>query len=116
VLPKMIPCASFSQPFDLLQHIALCLWLEDSHAEFSLDIASEERGSIRDLYKKAHWQVHGPTFYQLHLLFDKHHSDQLEVMDALAERIQTLGGVALALAHDGVEESRIARAPRGPRA
>jgi starvation-inducible DNA-binding protein len=69
--------------------------------------------AIRDLYKKAHWQAHGSTFYQLHLLFDKHHSDQLAVMDALAERIQTLGGVALALAHDVVEESRIARAPRG---
>jgi starvation-inducible DNA-binding protein len=69
--------------------------------------------AIRDLYKKAHWQAHGSTFYQLHLLFDKHHSDQLAVMDTLAERIQTLGGVALALAHDVVEESRIARAPRG---
>jgi starvation-inducible DNA-binding protein len=69
--------------------------------------------AIRDLYKKAHWQVHGPTFYQLHLLFDKHHANQLEVMDALAERIQTLGGVAIALAHDVAEETRIARAPRG---
>jgi len=34
-------------------------------------------------------------------------------MDAVAERVQTLGGIALALAHDVVEESRIARAPRG---
>ena len=69
--------------------------------------------AIRDLYKKAHWQTSGPSFYQLHLLFDKHHDQQAELMDTLAERVQTLGGVALALAHDVVEETRIARAPRG---
>jgi starvation-inducible DNA-binding protein len=69
--------------------------------------------ALRDLYKKAHWQTSGATFYGLHLMFDKHHGEQLEIMDALAERVQTLGGVALALAHDVVEESRIARAPRG---
>lgn len=69
--------------------------------------------ALRDLYKKAHWQTSGATFYALHLLFDKHYSEQLEITDALAERVQTLGGVALALAHDVVEESRIARAPRG---
>lgn len=68
--------------------------------------------ALRDLYKKAHWQVAGPTFYELHLLFDKHHGAQIELMDAIAERVQTLGGVALALAHDVVAESRIARAPR----
>ena len=69
--------------------------------------------ALRDLYKKAHWQTSGATFYGLHLLFDKHHGEQLEITDALAERVQTLGGVALALARDVVEESRIARAPRG---
>jgi starvation-inducible DNA-binding protein len=69
--------------------------------------------AIRDLYKKSHWQTSGATFYALHLLFDKHHAEQLVVVDTLAERVQALGGVALALAHDVVEESRIARAPRG---
>jgi len=69
--------------------------------------------AMRDLYKKAHWQTSGASFYELHLLFDKHHGEQLEIMDALAERVQTLGGIALALAHDVVEETRIARAPRG---
>ena len=69
--------------------------------------------ALRDLYKKAHWQTSGATFYELHLLFDKHYDEQLELMDAIAERVQTLGGVALALSHDVAEESRIARAPRG---
>lgn len=68
--------------------------------------------AIRDHYKKAHWQTSGATFYELHLLFDKHHGEQLEIMDALAERVQTLGGVTLALSSDVVTESRIARAPR----
>jgi starvation-inducible DNA-binding protein len=71
--------------------------------------------AMRDLYKKSHWQTSGSTFYELHLLFDKHYTEQLELVDALAERVQTLGGVALALAlaHDVAEESRISRAPRG---
>src|ERR1700679_1640343 len=69
--------------------------------------------AMRDLYKKAHWQTSGSTFYELHLLFDKHYSEQLELIDSIAERVQTLGGVALALSHDVAEEWRIARAPRG---
>jgi starvation-inducible DNA-binding protein len=47
------------------------------------------------LYKKHHWVVAGPTFYQLHLLFDKHASEQLELVDLLAERVQSLGGIAV---------------------
>lgn len=69
--------------------------------------------AMRDLYKKAHWQISGPLFYELHLLFDKHYEEQLELADALAERVQTLGGIALALAHDVAGETRIAHAPRG---
>src|ERR1022692_1459895 len=69
--------------------------------------------TLRDLYKKHHWQVAGPTFYQLHLLFDKHYGEQAELVDALAERIQTLGGVTIAMAHDVAETTRIPRPPRG---
>ncbi len=68
---------------------------------------------LRDMYKKHHWQVAGPTFYQLHLLFDKHFSEQVELVDTLAERIQTLGGVAIAMAHDVAETTRVTRPPRG---
>ncbi len=69
--------------------------------------------ALRDLYKKAHWQTYGPNFYELHLLFDKHHNEQQALMDVLAERVQTLGGVARVLAHDIAEETRLARAPSG---
>jgi starvation-inducible DNA-binding protein len=69
--------------------------------------------ALRDLYRKNHWQTSGATFYQLHLLFDKHYAEQDELADAIAERVQTLGGVALALAQDVARETRISRAPRG---
>src|SRR4051812_3484372 len=69
--------------------------------------------TLRDLYKKSHWQVAGPTFYQLHLLFDKHFDEQVEIVDAIAERIQLLGGLAIAMAHDVAETTQIERPPRG---
>ena len=69
--------------------------------------------TLRDMYKKHHWQVAGPTFYQLHLLFDKHHDEQDELVDQIAERIQLLGGISLAMAADVAETTMIARPPRG---
>jgi starvation-inducible DNA-binding protein len=69
--------------------------------------------TLRDLYKKSHWQVAGPTFYQLHLLFDKHHGEQDELVDTIAERIQLLGGVSIAMAADVAETTKIPRPPRG---
>src|SRR6266576_1483978 len=69
--------------------------------------------TLRDMYKKHHWQVAGPTFYQLHLLFDKHHGEQDELVDTIAERIQLLGGVSLAMAADVAETTLIPRPPRG---
>lgn len=69
--------------------------------------------TIRDIYKKHHWQVSGPTFYQLHLLYDKHYKEQSELVDELAERILTLGGICVAMAQDVAEMTLIPRLPRG---
>jgi len=69
--------------------------------------------TLRDLYKKSHWQTAGPTFYQLHLLFDKHYGEQAELVDSIAERIQLVGGLSIAMAHDVAETTRIDRPPRG---
>jgi starvation-inducible DNA-binding protein len=69
--------------------------------------------TLRDLYKKSHWQVSGATFYQLHLLFDKHYEEQSEIVDAIAERIQLLGGISIAMAADVAELTRIPRPPKG---
>ena len=69
--------------------------------------------TLRDMYKKHHWQVVGPTFDQLHLMYDKHFEAQSALVDLLAERIQILGGISLAMAADIAEETNIPRPPRG---
>jgi starvation-inducible DNA-binding protein len=68
---------------------------------------------LRDMYKKHHWQVTGHTFYQMHLLFDKHYGEQSTLVDTLAERIQSLGGISVAMAHDVAEMTALERPPRG---
>lgn len=78
-----------------------------------LNLLLADTMTLRDLYKKSHWQVSGPTFYQLHLLFDKHYGEQSEIVDTIAERIQLLGGVSIAMAADVAETTRIERPPRG---
>ena len=69
--------------------------------------------TLRDLYKKSHWQVSGATFYQLHLLFDKHYEEQSATVDTIAERIMLLGGISIAMAADVAELTRIPRPPKG---
>ena len=69
--------------------------------------------TLRDMYKKHHWQVSGPTFYQLHLLFDKHFSEQVAIVDTIAERVQLLGGVSIAMGGDAAEMSKIEAPPKG---
>jgi starvation-inducible DNA-binding protein len=103
-----------SQPYGVLTRFAL--GLDDKARITSVDALNRllaDTISLRDLYKKHHWQVSGPTFYELHLLFDAHATKQTEIADALAERIQMLGGVSVALGIDVAELSRIERAPRG---
>ena len=72
--------------------------------------------TLRDLYKKSHWQVTGPTFYQLHLLFDKHFQEQSELVDEIAERVRMLGGISVAMAADVAETTQIPRPPFGKEA
>jgi starvation-inducible DNA-binding protein len=65
------------------------------------------------MYKKHHWNVGGPTFYQLHLLFDKHAAEQLEIVDLLAERVQSLGGISVGDPRHAAELTTIERPPNG---
>ena len=55
----------------------------------------------------------GAHLNQLHLLFDRHADQQDELVDRLAERIMTLGGIAVAMAADVAEITLIPRAPKG---
>jgi len=68
---------------------------------------------LYSLYKKHHWLMRGPTFYQLHLLLDKHADEQLALIDTIAERVQSLGGVAVGDPRHVAEITRISRPPNG---
>lgn len=68
---------------------------------------------LYSLYKKHHWLMRGPTFYQLHLLLDKHATEQRELIDAIAERIQTLGGIAVGDPRHVAEITEVPRPPNG---
>jgi len=79
----------------------------------NLNLLLADTITLRDLYKKHHWQVSGPTFYQLHLLFDKHFGEQSELVDTIAERIMMLGGVSVAMSADVAEMTLVPRPPKG---
>ncbi|MEZ4301083.1 MAG: DNA starvation/stationary phase protection protein [Polyangiaceae bacterium] len=100
------------QPFGTLVNYPIGLD-EATRAESAeaLNRVLVETMTLRDLYKKAHWQVTGPTFYMLHLLFDEHHKEQASLIDMVGERIQTLGALAIAMSADVAERSRIERPP-----
>lgn len=68
---------------------------------------------LHALYKKHHWLMRGPTFYQLHLLLDKHAGEQIELVDSIAERVQTLGGIAVGDPRHVAEITRVPRPPNG---
>jgi starvation-inducible DNA-binding protein len=102
------------QPYGHL--VKLPIALAESACRDSVDNLNQllaDTITLRDLYKKHHWQVAGPTFYELHLLFDKHYEQQNELVDRVAERIQLLGGVSIAIAHDVADTTLIPRPPKG---
>ena len=78
-----------------------------------LNVLLADTISIRDMYKKHHWQISGPTFYQLHLLFDKHYEEQAELADKIAERIQLLGGLSVAMGADAAKITEVPAPPIG---
>jgi starvation-inducible DNA-binding protein len=112
--PKFHQRAPETQAFNRLVDVPIALG-EKVRAESAkmLNQILADTMTLRDLYKKHHWQTSGPTFYQLHLLYDKHFGEQVELVDEIAERIQTLGGVAIAMAADVAETTLLPRPPRG---
>jgi len=113
--PRLHQRAAEIQAYGTVNHL-LSLELEEP---VRLEMAAQlnqllaDTMTLRDLYKKSHWQVAGPTFYQLHLLFDKHFDEQVELVDSIAERVQLLGGVSIAMAAAVAETTQIERPPRG---
>src|SRR6266404_2341321 len=113
--PRLHQSAAEIQEYGTVSHLLPLELEEPVRLEMTeqLNLLLADTMTLRDLYKKSHWQVAGPTFYQLHLLFDKHYDEQVEIVDLIAERIQLLGGASLAMAPDVAEVTLIPRAPRG---
>ncbi len=102
------------QPYNKIAKLPIAL--DEAACESSVNNLNQilaDTMTLRDMYKKHHWQVAGTTFYQLHLLFDKHYGEQNDLVDTIAERIQVLGGVSIAMAADVAETTIIPRPPRG---
>jgi starvation-inducible DNA-binding protein len=110
--PTIHPSSAELQAFGTTIKRSIVLQHTEALVEMLNQVLSDAL-TLRDLYKKHHWQVSGPAFYQLHLLFDKHHEQAAEIVDLIAERIQTLGGVSVAMGADACELTRIPRPPRG---
>ena len=102
------------QPFGTLKKLPIALEENArSQSVATLNQILADTMTIRDLYKKHHWQMSGATFYQLHLLLDAHYEKQAELVDMIAERIMTLGGISIAMAPDVAESTKIPRPPKG---
>ncbi|MGA2359634.1 MAG: DNA starvation/stationary phase protection protein [Terriglobales bacterium] len=113
--PRYHQSARELQPFGTVTSVMPLQLEEPVRLEMTeqLNLLLADTMTLRDLYKKSHWQVSGATFYQLHLLFDKHYEEQSEIVDTIAERIQLLGGISIAMAADVAETTRIPRPPKG---
>lgn len=102
------------QPFGSLRQLPIALSSEARmQSAQTLNRILADSTILYALYKKFHWLVAGPTFYQLHLLFDKHAGEQLELIDLLAERVQSLGGIAVGDPRHAAEMTGIQRPPNG---
>jgi starvation-inducible DNA-binding protein len=112
--PKLAPLGVEIQRFGTTRFLPIAL-SKEARAE-SCQLLNEilaDSMILYALYKKHHWLVAGPTFYQLHLLFDKHAEEQTEIIDLLAERVQSLGGIAVGDPRHAAELTTIDRAPDG---
>ena len=94
--PRYAQLGKEIQTFEAIEQLPIALAVEARRESCQLlNQVLADTTILYSLYKKHHWLVAGPTFYQLHLLFDKHAEEQLELIDLLAERVQSLGGIAV---------------------
>ncbi len=70
--------------------------IDSSHAEKMNALLAQRLTSMIDLeltLKHVHWNVVGPNFIAVHEMLDTFVDEVREIVDELAERIRTLGGV-----------------------
>src|SRR4030088_2253431 len=113
--PRIHQRASEIQAYGTVSHLLPLDLEEPVRLEMTeqLNLLLADTMTLRELYKKSHWQVAGPTFYQLHLLFDKHFDEQNDLVDMIGERIQTLGGISLVMPNDVARATKIPAPPTG---
>jgi starvation-inducible DNA-binding protein len=90
--------------------------IEHEHRTKLISLLNQNLADLFDLHsqtKYAHWNVKGPHFYQLHLLFDTLAEKVEELADEVAERTTALGGVATGTARQAVAVSRVPEFPAG---
>ncbi len=112
--PRLAPLGDEVQRFGALRFLPIALEADARRESCQLlNVILADSMILYALYKKHHWLVAGPTFYQLHLLFDKHAEEQAEIIDVVAERVQSLGGIAVGDPRHAAELTTIDRAPNG---
>jgi starvation-inducible DNA-binding protein len=105
------------QPFRTLRQLPVALPFETRAQSVQLlNRILADSMILQTHYKKYHWLMRGPTFYQLHLLTDKHAAEQATLVDELAERIQTLGGISVGDPRHAAEITKLPRPPDGAQA
>ena len=91
--------------------------LSEETRERVITLLNQQMADTFDLFsqtKQAHWNVKGPQFYQLHLLYDTLAEGLEGYVDELAERVTALGGVAMGTIRMAAEETRLPEYPPGP--
>jgi starvation-inducible DNA-binding protein len=100
----MSKAKSFPTRIDLSQPVRdKAVHLLNQHLADTFDLFSQ--------IKQAHWNVKGPNFYQLHLLFDTLAEEVEDYVDLIAERVTTLAGIALGTARLAATGSRLPEYP-----
>lgn len=61
--------------------------------------------------RSCHWMVKGENFFELHKMFETAYNDATEKIDAIAERILTLGGKPFLTPSEMIEHSSIKENP-----
>ena len=70
-----------------------------------------DAADLRSQAKQAHWNVKGMNFIALHELFDRVAADLEPIVDDIAERVTTLGGVANGTVRVAAQTSTLAEYP-----
>jgi len=79
-----------------------------------IELLNHRLADTADLYsqiKQAHWNVKGLNFFQLHELFDTLAAEIFPFIDTVAERVTSLGGVALGTSRMAAASSSLPEYP-----